>query len=90
MRGHSIAPLYPACSTVALLHHFLATCHSNVEIADFLAKRVPVDAQKLGRADLVAARRGKGQGDQRQFHLLENLHLFLQKQISLIEIFPFI
>src|ERR1700686_2361583 len=58
----------------ALLASFSAGApdHLDVEIADLLAKRIPVHAEKLRGLDLIAAGRGKGRADQRILHLAEN------------------
>src|SRR6476646_9692201 len=44
----------------------------NVEIPDLLPQRVAVEAEQVGRADLVAARGRQRRGEQRHFDLLED------------------
>src|SRR6478672_4518539 len=44
----------------------------DVEVADLLAQGVAVDAQEIGGADLVAARRGQRGGEERPFHLAQD------------------
>ena len=42
------------------------------EVADFFPERVPVEAQEMGRADLIAARRRKTDGKKRPLDLLQH------------------
>src|SRR3954447_26314587 len=49
-----------------------ASVHLNVEIPDLLAQRVAVEAEQVGRADLVAAGGGQRRGQQRHLDLLQD------------------
>src|ERR1700694_2747221 len=44
----------------------------NVQIADFLPQRVAVEAEQVGRADLIAARRRQRRSEQRHLDFLED------------------
>src|ERR1700736_1322946 len=44
----------------------------NVQIADFLPQRVAVEAEQIGGADLIAARRRQRCGEQRDLDFLED------------------
>src|SRR5205814_6681048 len=48
------------------------TDHLNFEITDLLAQGIAVDAERIGRTDLVAPGRGKGGRKQRIFHFPKN------------------
>ena len=52
----SIPALKPARhASVAFLHQFAAPCHLYIEICDFLAQGIAVDAQQIGTFGLIPA-----------------------------------
>src|ERR1700730_10735456 len=59
-----------ACGIVKAL--VAAPIDLNVEIADFLPQRVAVEAEQIGGADLVAARRRQRRRQQRHLDFLED------------------
>src|SRR5579871_492468 len=45
---------------------------AEIEIADFLTQGVAVEAENLGRLDLIAASPGQRGGDQRRFEIVQH------------------
>ena len=62
----------PLSRTPGHLAGFQAPDHFKSQIVDFLAKRVPVEPQELGRADLVSTRSRKANRDQGAFDVLQD------------------
>src|SRR6516162_1878164 len=62
-----------------------ASIHVDVEVADLLAQGVAVDAQKIGGADLVAARGGERGGEKRPFHFAQDAVIEAGRRQAFVE-----
>src|SRR5581483_9151992 len=49
-----------------------AAVHLDIEVANFFAQGVAVDAEEIGGADLIAARRRQCRGEQRILHFAQD------------------
>src|ERR1051326_9417658 len=57
----------------------------NLQIPDLLTQRIAVDAEQVGGADLIAASRGQGGGEQRAFDLAQDAVIEAGRRQAIVE-----